>query len=69
MLLSNLTDQCTVRSVHQEGTENDTAEQITLIDQWEGDVIQVGMAGKNVGFSQFLSTLSSLYMEGKAFVR
>ena len=61
--LRQVTDQSTVRLIHEEGADDDAAQQFSAVDQGEGNVVQVCLAGKNIGLSQLLGGLSRLHMQ------
>ena len=66
MFFRQVTDQGAVRLVHQERPDDHAAQKLIPVDQRKRDMIQVGMAGKNVRLSDFLSALPRFPMQLKA---
>ena len=65
--LCQIADQSAVRLVHQEGADDDAAQQFAAVNQGKCDVVQVRLARKNIGLSQHLGRLSRLHVQAKTF--
>lgn len=63
--LRKIADQRAVRRIHKEGADDDASQQLPPVNQRKRDVIEVGMAGKNIRLPQILCPLSGLHVQQK----
>ena len=59
-----------VRRVHEEGAGDDGAQQLLPVEEGEGDVAQLRLAGEDIGFAQLLGLAACVGVElGAGFFR
>ena len=56
-------DQKGIRGIHQKRSGQDRSEQGVFFHQREHDVVQIGVAGENIGFAQVNGTSAGFDME------